>query len=113
MKKQGQLSAAQQPFMADERPGEELYDVINDPYEINNLANDMKYQEELEKYRMILDDWLERADLGTYPEDPEEIEFAQELMKGRYKERMREKGLGDDPTNQEILDYWKNLFGLE
>ncbi|MCG6156759.1 sulfatase family protein [Rubinisphaera margarita] len=43
------------------RPGEELYDVLNDPHELNNLADDPKYQGQLEKHRERLNQWVEET----------------------------------------------------
>lgn len=51
LKKQGKLNAAQSYFFADSKPVEELFDLENDPLEINNLANDPKYTSILEKMR--------------------------------------------------------------
>ena len=51
------------------KPVEELYDVENDPWEINNLANDPKYADILKRMRGALDDWrMESRDVGVIPE---------------------------------------------
>ena len=42
------------------RPVEELYDVIKDPYERNNLAGDPQYAELMESMRSRLSDWREQ-----------------------------------------------------
>ena len=48
---------------------EELYDLENDPFELNNLSDNADYKEELNKLSNVLDDWLEEIDdLGRIPE---------------------------------------------
>ena len=48
---------------------EELYDLENDPFELNNLSNSKDYEEELNKLSNVLDMWLEEIDdLGRIPE---------------------------------------------
>lgn len=51
------------------RPREELYDVQADPFELNNLAEDPKYQFVLQKMRERLDEWIfETRDTGFLQE---------------------------------------------
>lgn len=40
------------------RPEEELYDVRNDPYQLNNLADDPGYQDEKTELRRRLEEWM-------------------------------------------------------
>ena len=48
---------------------EELYDLENDPFELNNLSDNADYKAELNKLSNVLDDWLEEIDdLGRIPE---------------------------------------------
>ncbi|MEM9830905.1 MAG: sulfatase [Bacteroidota bacterium] len=52
-----------------QRPTEELYDLENDPYELNNLAEHPNFQEEKETLRQELIDWMEiQGDQGTATE---------------------------------------------
>ncbi|HPF50178.1 MAG TPA: sulfatase-like hydrolase/transferase [Draconibacterium sp.] len=51
------------------KPVEELYDVENDPWEVNNLANDPKYADVLKRMRGALDQWRKKTkDVGVIPE---------------------------------------------
>lgn len=67
--KTGKMPPAMKLFMADRKPVEEFYDLQNDPHEINNLATDPKYKEQLEKFRKVHKQWIkETRDLGLIPE---------------------------------------------
>ncbi|WP_420602273.1 sulfatase [Flagellimonas sp.] len=70
--KENKLNSIQDRFMADERPSEELYDIKNDPFELNNLAENPEYGDTLKKYGNVLDTWIkETDDQGQYPEKEE------------------------------------------
>ena len=71
---EGKLPPAAKLFMADRKPVEELYDLRNDPHEINNLAGDPKYSRLLERMRQAHRQWVQQTkDLGLIPE-PEIME---------------------------------------
>lgn len=51
------------------RPEVEFYDIVNDPYELNNLATDPKYKPVIEEMGQLLKDWMnEQGDLGHQTE---------------------------------------------
>ena len=51
------------------KPIEELYDLQNDPFEVDNLAEDSKHSNRVNKYRKVLTQWqLEIDDKGFIPE---------------------------------------------
>ncbi|MDZ7693988.1 MAG: hypothetical protein U5K69_23195 [Balneolaceae bacterium] len=54
-----ELEGAARFWMKQTRPPEELYDITEDPHEINNLADDPAYREELERMRGALDQWMD------------------------------------------------------
>lgn len=56
---QGRLNAAQALFWAPEKPAEELYDVVADPWETQNLATNPDYLDRLLDMRRRLDEWME------------------------------------------------------
>ena len=65
----GKLNELQSRFYQPTRPPEELYDLENDPFEINNLATDPNYQEKLKEMRNALYSWMkETNDPGLIPE---------------------------------------------
>ncbi len=53
------------------RPKEELYNIEQDPYELNNLADDPAYAEEQQRLKTALQQWITRTD---DPFDPAQIE---------------------------------------
>jgi arylsulfatase A-like enzyme len=55
---QGKLTEAQQLILLETKPKEELYDLENDPHEINNLAYVPEYQGTLGRLRESLDGWI-------------------------------------------------------
>lgn len=61
LKKAGKLTAIQQQCFTTPRPAEELYDLQEDPDELNNLADDPKYAEILKRLRGELAAWKERT----------------------------------------------------
>ncbi|MGH9846112.1 MAG: sulfatase family protein [Blastocatellia bacterium] len=71
LKAEGKLTPVQALFAADQKPLEELYDVMADPHEINNLAEKPEYKQTLLQMRRILDRWIkETGDQGATLEDP-------------------------------------------
>jgi len=51
------------------RPAEELYDVVKDPYEMNNLAGDPRYRPLIDELRKRLDAWMrQQGDRGIETE---------------------------------------------
>jgi arylsulfatase A-like enzyme len=66
---QGKLTPVQALFMAPRKPDEELYDVRNDPYEVNNLATSPEHRKRLKKMRAVLDKWIkDTSDMGQSAE---------------------------------------------
>ncbi len=67
---QGKLNEEQARWLHPTKPVEELYDLENDPYELNNLASLPEMQDTLLVLREVLEEWIEETgDLGEIPED--------------------------------------------
>lgn len=65
----GQLDSVQALWFRTPKPEEELYDLENDPKELNNLAGMDTYSDTLLQLREALDTWIvESGDLGRYAE---------------------------------------------
>lgn len=56
----GKLNAAQRSWF-EPRPAEELYDILADPHEINNLANSAKHKDTLARMRKTLKNWRDNV----------------------------------------------------
>jgi len=81
--KAGNLTGALALFSAGSKPAEELYDLANDPHEINNLAGDPAHAEKLAELKKALFDWqLAIGDLGLIPES--EIDLREEAAGSTY-----------------------------
>ena len=39
------------------KPSEEFYDLVNDPYEVNNIINDPKQADKIDNFRFALENW--------------------------------------------------------
>lgn len=64
------LNEKQSLWLHPTKPEEELYDLQNDPHELNNLAGIPELQDTLKHLRKVLKDWMkETNDLGQYPEN--------------------------------------------
>lgn len=64
-----QLGSLAKNVMRKTKPTEELYDLINDPYELYNLAGDPRYRDIRNDLRLALDDWMQEVkDMGFTPE---------------------------------------------
>ncbi len=57
--------SAEEKFYFDPKPEEELYDTWNDPYELNNLADNQEYSEDKARLISALDKWIEETDIWS------------------------------------------------
>lgn len=64
LKEQGKLTDAPMRCFVEPRPEFELYDLLRDPFEVNNLANDDRYRETLDELRLVLTAWSNKT--GDY-----------------------------------------------
>lgn len=73
----GTLDATQATLFEPTRPAEELYDLEQDPHELNNLATDPAYREQLLAFRGRLDAWIvETNDHGAESEEMYDSDMA-------------------------------------
>jgi len=95
----GKLNDAQLHWF-EPRPTEELYDLNNDPHEINNVAADPGYAETLARMRKALDNWI--SEIGDRSDQPE-LKMANAFWPG---------GLQPETPPAEILEVGDNLVEL-
>ncbi len=101
---ENKLDANQAHFFSDKRPFEELYDLENDPYELNNLAGVAESEDVLKEYAAILDNWIaETDDQGQYPENIEGLK----LMLGIWGEH------AINPEYEPLREKFKGLAGSQ
>jgi arylsulfatase A-like enzyme len=100
--KENKLNTIQATFASEERPSEELYNIEEDPFEINNLANDINHTSILKEYATILDQWIiDTDDKGQYPENEEGLK----LMLGIWGEH------AINPEYESLRKKYPNLAG--
>lgn len=72
----GELNEVQAKYWLPNKPQEEFYDLEKDPHEINNLAQDPTFKEELERHRKYLNDWIfEYGDKGDQGQNLYSLKF--------------------------------------
>ncbi len=80
---EGKLKGPQKQYFEKTKPVEELYDTLNDPHEVKNLADNPEYRTVLERMRKAHKEWVkETGDVGLIPE-PEFDEMKRPA--GRYQ----------------------------
>lgn len=75
----GKLNEIQAQWFRDKKDPEELFDCVNDPYELNNLAGNPEYKSKLVELRAEMDRWI--AEIGDQPNLPE-AELIEQLWNG-------------------------------
>ncbi len=66
---EGKLAGPQKQYFEPTKPVEELYDIVADPHEVNNLASDPKHKDVLERMRKVHNEWCrDTMDIGLLPE---------------------------------------------
>jgi N-sulfoglucosamine sulfohydrolase len=103
----GELNEIQAQFMAETRPVEELYDTLNDPDEVYNLADNKKYSQTLLRLRKALDQWeVDTNDGGRLIESPLIKDYWDKFFKDFYIKVMKSRGLSPQISNEDYLKWW-------
>tara|TARA_B100000809_G_C15140564_1_gene533033 strand:+ start:12124 stop:13644 length:1521 start_codon:yes stop_codon:yes gene_type:complete len=90
LNEEGKLTELQQKFFAENKETEELFDIINDPFEMNNLIDNPDYQDVANEMRGHYNDWNSKnKDHGLDPINWENavVERAAEVIDWLQKER--------------------------
>ena len=105
LRAEGKLPEHQSSCFQKPRPAEELYDVVNDPHELYNLAADIRYAAVLDELRKALVDWSRRTGYRI-PETRTPDEFDRETgaplpnrirPRPSKKEMQQGRGSGEEP----------------
>ena len=91
-------------LFAPTRPKEELYDLVADPHELKNLADDLNHKATLEAMRKQLADWEERTD--DKGRKPEPMAMYDSDMKVYLGEGTKKKANDDLKRNIELNKKW-------
>ena len=94
---EGKLNPAQSLIMAETRPKEELYNLNDDPWEINNLATNLDQTKRLKQFRKLLGQWQQTS--NDHGRDSESEAMYDSDMKP-YVEKLRSR----DPHKAEELE---------
>ncbi|MGC6430537.1 MAG: sulfatase [Jejuia sp.] len=108
--KKGELKAPFNQFMADSRPEFEFYDLDKDPNEFNNLIADAPHAEHVNRLKTELQNKLEIYEKNQIPESQETIQKGRNGSQNYAKKKMKERGLPESPTNEELLGYWNKIL---
>jgi arylsulfatase A-like enzyme len=113
LKAEGKLNENELLFFADSKPKEELYDLENDPQELNNLANDPKYTSVLEELRaktLEYDKKMTPVDSAYEPIVPNSVamlEWVKTEKPELYKEMLAGVEIGFQTLGKEYKEWEK------
>ena len=104
----GGLNDVQKYLLQPTRPKEELYDLENDPHEINNLADDPGYRNVLKQMRKSLSRWETRSgDQGVNPEPKKMFDSDMKLYVDTMEARKRPiEHINTIKSNIELMRKW-------
>lgn len=114
LKKEGKLTEDQKRFFAATKPKEELYDLVADPDEFHNLANDKKYAKILKKMRketVAYDVAMTPVSDVYHPETPNSVEILEWVKKEKpelYKQMLAGKEIGFQALSKQYPASKKN-----
>lgn len=113
LKAAGKLNAAQLQFMADSKPEEELYDIIADPHQINNLAYNPEYTKQLKQLRSALGSWEESTQdpQGANPtgDDPQSYLKRAQRNDAKIRALLKSEGMDYDVLLQKEQQHIERL----
>ncbi|MDF1824803.1 MAG: sulfatase [Verrucomicrobiales bacterium] len=98
---------------AGHRPPEEFYDLRNDPFEMNNLAEDPEYADMITDFRSDLDRWvIESKDTGVVPETTASIAPYTRWLDKYLGKIQRECGI-EEVNGNSMYAYWMHRYDLK
>lgn len=103
----GKLSPKLAEIYFGERRPEELYDVQRDPHQLNNLVDDPRFAGVLAEHRELLDNWLNKGDMGEIEEPDAEISFQNDGPAKWRKVNPEYEHLRVDSDGDGLSDQWE------
>jgi hypothetical protein len=92
-----------------ERAAEELYDVVKDPAQVHNLADDPDFVEVLQQHRSLLDSWLVKGDLGAVDEPDQELTRNGQDSKWGVGVNFQYERIREDTDGDGLSDKWETI----
>ncbi len=109
LSEKGELTEAQQHFLKQTRPDKELYDLQNDPYEVNNLAKNNSFNDVRIDLSNKLDEWIAATgDMGETPESEETKNYWDKNMDDSFSNKMESRGLSPNISDKDYLGWWES-----
>jgi uncharacterized sulfatase len=103
--KRGELGQLHRKLLIDPLPNEELYDLRQDPHELNNLAADPALTDLKQKLRDRLENWIkESGDRGFEPLAPKHVAFFDEYRKSKRKRLSKKREALKEDVRKAVED---------
>jgi len=103
LRRAGKLEGVQAQWMSEAKPAEELYDVVNDPENVRNLADEPAYAAVLDRHRAAMDAWQAQYDTLADLSEEELIErgvLTDDLQ--QYRDRVKPQAPEDQLGPREV-----------
>jgi arylsulfatase A-like enzyme len=101
LNEEGRLNKDQVFFFGENKPVEELYDLLDDPHELNNLVEDPEYADILNDLRSKLEQWESQLPPTTeadfdfvHPISVDILDWVKKEKPDQYKEMLNGKEIG-------------------
>jgi N-sulfoglucosamine sulfohydrolase len=111
----GAVTPLQTRYLAPGRPELECYDLCADPAGLHDVACEPGQADAVNGLRRALDAWIESSgDRGALPDPPTEPALAeiQQSKRGDYQRAWKRRGLPEEPSDAQRLDWWLQIYGL-
>lgn len=106
---EGKLDEVQSLVTVEARPHEELYDLSKDAWEIDNLAVDPQYEQELRRLREILKNWIiVTDDRSKQPESERMYDSDMKVYIDEMTKAENLKGVKEIEENIALMKKWKS-----
>ncbi|MDV6028646.1 MAG: sulfatase [Phycisphaera sp. RhM] len=109
----GELSPKLTEIYFGERPAEEFYDVKADPSQVNNLIDDPRYRDEIQRHRKLLEEWIAVGDEGVEEEPLAELAYQANGQKWGEGVNPEYEVVRSDSDGDGLSDDWERINGRD